>query len=43
MRIAFLVIGNSRRSNYLNGYNLRYGGGGGSGGVVYHKNIILTI
>jgi glycosyltransferase involved in cell wall biosynthesis len=31
MRIAFLVIGNSRRSNYLNGYNLRYGGGGGSG------------
>jgi hypothetical protein len=31
MRIAFVVIGNSRRSNYLNGYNLRYGGGGGSG------------
>jgi glycosyltransferase involved in cell wall biosynthesis len=31
MRIAFIVIGNSRRSNYLNGYNLRYGGGGGSG------------
>jgi hypothetical protein len=31
MRIVFLVIGNSRRSNYLNGYNLRYGGGGGSG------------
>jgi len=31
MRIAFLVIGNGRRSNYLNGYNLRYGGGGGSG------------
>jgi glycosyltransferase involved in cell wall biosynthesis len=25
------VIGNGRRSNYLNGYNLRYGGGGGSG------------
>jgi glycosyltransferase involved in cell wall biosynthesis len=31
MRIAFIVIGNSRRSNYLNGYNLRYGSGGGSG------------
>jgi glycosyltransferase involved in cell wall biosynthesis len=31
MRIAFVVIGNSRRSNYLNGYTIRYGGGGGSG------------
>ena len=31
MRIAFVVIGNSRRSNYLNGDTLRYGGGGGSG------------
>jgi glycosyltransferase involved in cell wall biosynthesis len=31
MRIAFIVIGNSRRSNYLNGFNLRYGNGGGSG------------
>jgi glycosyltransferase involved in cell wall biosynthesis len=31
MRIAFIVIGNSRRSNYINGYNLRYGGGSGSG------------
>jgi len=31
MRIAFIVIGNSRRSNYLNSYNLRYGNGGGSG------------
>ncbi len=31
MRIAFLVIGNSRRSNYLNGETMRYGGGGGSG------------
>ena len=31
MRIVFTVIGNSRRSNYLNGENLRYGGGGGSG------------
>jgi len=31
MRIAFIVVGNSRRSNYLNGYNLRYGNGGGSG------------
>lgn len=31
MRILFIVIGNSRRSNYLNGYTLRYGGGGGSG------------
>jgi glycosyltransferase involved in cell wall biosynthesis len=31
MRIAFIVIGNSRRSNYLNGHNLRYGNGGGSG------------
>jgi len=31
MRVVFNVIGNSRRSNYLNGYNLRYGGGGGSG------------
>lgn len=31
MRIAFTLIGNSRRSNYLNGYTLRYGGGGGSG------------
>jgi glycosyltransferase involved in cell wall biosynthesis len=31
MRIAFILIGNSRRSNYLNGHTLRYGGGGGSG------------
>jgi len=31
MRIAFIVIGNSRRSNYINGTNLRYGNGGGSG------------
>lgn len=31
MRIAFIVIGNSRRSNYLNGYNYRYGNGGVSG------------
>jgi hypothetical protein len=31
MRIAFIVIGNSRRSNYLNGDTIRYGGGGGSG------------
>ena len=31
MRIAFILIGNSRRSNYLNGDTLRYGGGGGSG------------
>lgn len=31
MRIAFVVVGNSRRSNYLNGFNLRYGGGSGSG------------
>jgi glycosyltransferase involved in cell wall biosynthesis len=31
MRIVFIVVGNSRRSNYLNGYNLRYGNGGGSG------------
>lgn len=31
MRIAVIVIGNSRRSNYLNGYNFRYGNAGGSG------------
>lgn len=31
MRIAFVVIGNSRRSNYLNGHTLRYEGAGGSG------------
>ena len=31
MRIAINIIGNTRRSNYLNGYNLRYGGGGASG------------
>ena len=31
MRIAFVVIGNSRRSNYLDGDTIRYGGGGGSG------------
>jgi len=31
MRIIFIVLGNSRRSNYLNGQTLRYGGGGGSG------------
>ena len=31
MRIVFTVIGNSRRSNYLNGETLRYEGGGGSG------------
>ena len=31
MRIAFTVIGNSRRGNYLNGHNLRYDNAGGSG------------
>jgi len=31
MRIAFTVLGNSRRSNYLDGDTLRYGNGGGSG------------
>jgi len=31
MRIAVIVIGNSRRGNYLNGHNLRYGNAGGSG------------
>jgi glycosyltransferase involved in cell wall biosynthesis len=31
MRIAFILIGNSRRSNYLDGETLRYGNGGGSG------------
>jgi len=31
MRIAIIVIGNSRRNNYLNGHNLRYDGGGASG------------
>lgn len=31
MRIAFIVIGNSRRSNYLTGHTIRYGQGGGSG------------
>jgi len=31
MRIAFILIGNSRRSNYLDGDTLRYGNGGGSG------------
>lgn len=31
MRIAFVLIGNSRRSNYLDGNTLRYGKGGGSG------------
>lgn len=31
MRFCFIVIGNSRRSNYLNGDTIRYGNGGGSG------------
>lgn len=31
MRIAFVVLGNSRRSNYLDGDTIRYGNGGGSG------------
>lgn len=31
MRIAFILIGNSRRSGYLDGHTLRYGGSGGSG------------
>lgn len=31
MRILFTVLGNSRRSNYLDGDTLRYGSGGGSG------------
>lgn len=31
MRILFILIGNSRRSNFLNGHSLRYGGAGGSG------------
>jgi glycosyltransferase involved in cell wall biosynthesis len=31
MRILFTVLGNSRRSNYLDGNTLRYGNGGGSG------------
>jgi glycosyltransferase involved in cell wall biosynthesis len=31
LRILFTLIGNSRRSNYLTGDNIRNGGGGGSG------------
>jgi glycosyltransferase involved in cell wall biosynthesis len=31
MRIAFTLIGNSRRSGYLDGESMRYGGVGGSG------------
>lgn len=31
MRIAFILIGNSRRCGYLDGATLRYGGVGGSG------------
>jgi hypothetical protein len=31
MRIVFTVLGNSRRSNYLNGDTIRYGKGAGSG------------
>lgn len=31
MKILFTVLGNSRRSNYLDGDTLRYGNGGGSG------------
>ena len=31
MRIAIIIIGNTRRNNYLNGHNLRYGGTGASG------------
>jgi hypothetical protein len=31
MRIVFILIGNSRRSNYLDGDTIRYGKGGGSG------------
>ena len=31
MRILFTVLGNSRRSNYLDGDTIRYGNGGGSG------------
>lgn len=31
MRILLTVLGNSRRSNYLNGDTIRYGNGGGSG------------
>ena len=31
MRVVFLVLGNSRRSNYLNGDTIRTGGGGASG------------
>ena len=31
IRIAFITIGNSRRSNYLNGDTIRSGGGGASG------------
>lgn len=31
MRIAFTLIGNSRRKNYINGENIRYNSGGASG------------
>ena len=31
MRIVFTLIGNSRRSGYLDGHSMRYGGVGGSG------------
>lgn len=31
MKILFTLVGSSRRSNYLTGDSLRYGGGGGSG------------
>jgi glycosyltransferase involved in cell wall biosynthesis len=31
MRIAFTLLGNSRRNNYINGDNIRYNSGGASG------------
>lgn len=31
MRLVFIVIGNSRRNNYLNGITIKSGGGGASG------------
>lgn len=46
MRVAFIVVGNESRSGELTGYNIRYGGTGGSGtdsNVVYTAEYLSSI
>lgn len=46
MRIAFIIVGNESRSGELTGYNIRYGGTGGSGtesSVIYAAEYLSSV